>query len=246
MILSKNKKNKRTMSPCLVQQLFRQTIGVELDQGIVDEVLFPMLRLRKDLPRELLQDIKLTSDILVRCQSGLGASLDDQQWRENVPTFTPIPEDWGGNSRLSVAGRSNYLRPPPEGSRSSKLLRKKIRRYDWGAIDILNQLRELEYAQMGYKPGYYEEKGDFPGDEFDYAYIRLEEDKSLPPSSWSVAQQCHNRVAIEDRTRFVNNFLKDVIVTGKLLTWEGDVLEWEPCELPRHPPFQFLCRQDQD
>ena len=48
------------MSPCLVQQLFRQKIGVELDQGIVDEVLFPMLRSRKDLPREILLDIKLT------------------------------------------------------------------------------------------------------------------------------------------------------------------------------------------
>ena len=227
MILSKNKKNKRTMSPCLVQQLFRQKIGVELDPGLIDEVLFPMLRSRKDLPRELLQDIKLTSDILVRCQSGLGASLDDQQWRENVPTFTPIPAYWSANSRVSVY--------PPEGSRSSKLLRKKIRRYDWGTIDILNQLRELEYPQMGYKPGAYEEKGDFPGDEFDYAYIRLEEDNSLPRNiRWGAHTRQHNLVVIEGRTRFVNNFLKDVIVTGKLITWEGEVLEWEPCELPTH------------
>ena len=48
------------MASCLVQQLFRRKIGKDLDQSIVDEVLFPMLRSRKDLPREILLDIKLT------------------------------------------------------------------------------------------------------------------------------------------------------------------------------------------
>jgi len=48
------------MSPCLVQQLFRQKIGKELDEGIVDEVLFPMLFKQMRGPRDLLSDIKMT------------------------------------------------------------------------------------------------------------------------------------------------------------------------------------------
>jgi hypothetical protein len=48
------------MSPCLVQQLFRQKIGKELDQGLIDEFFFPMLRSRKEYPRELLLDIRLS------------------------------------------------------------------------------------------------------------------------------------------------------------------------------------------
>ena len=67
---------------------------------------------------------------------------------------------------------------------------------------------------------------------------------SLPPDYWSVAQRCQNRVAIEGRKRFVDDFIDDILVNGKLLTWEGGVLGWEPCNLPLHPPFRFLCGQD--
>jgi hypothetical protein len=45
---------------CLVQQLFRMKIGQELDTNLFDDVLFPLLRSRKQLARELLLDIKLT------------------------------------------------------------------------------------------------------------------------------------------------------------------------------------------
>jgi len=229
------------MSPCLVQQLFRQKIGKELDQGLIDEVLFPMLRSRKELPRELLQDIKLTTDILVgHINAGLRPPIDF-----NIPIFTPLPkcwnykmagEEWGGENRGRVI----------RGRRTSKWQRKKIRPFDWGAIDILNKLRELEYPQMGYKPAYYseeEEEEEACGEtEYDDAYIRLREDESLPPSSWSVEQRSHNHVAIVGRSIFVNNFLDDVIFKGKRLTWEGGVLGWKPCTLPLEPPFQFLCR----
>jgi len=233
------------MSPCLVQQLFRQKIGEELDQGLVDEVLFPLLRSRKHGPRELLQDIKLTTDILV-------GHINQPQVAFNIPIFTPLPKcwdykmageewwlpdssggDWGGENRGWVS----------RGRRTSKWQRKKIWPYNWGAIDILNKLRELEYPQMGYRPTYFEEEGEECGEtEYDDAYIRLREDESLPPNYWSVAQRCHNRVAIEGRTRFVNNFLDDVIFKGKCLTWEGGVLGWHRCTLPLEPPFQFLCR----
>jgi hypothetical protein len=222
------------MASCLVQQLFRQKIGLELDSNLIDEVLFPMLRPRKHPSNELLQDIKLTSGILVAPEKWRPPTSN----RVNVLPFTSIPEHW------------NYVRAPglaaPPGKHTSKLLRKKIRRYNWGTIDILNELRELEYPQMGYRPTYYESDdfSDSPGDEFDDAYIRLEEDESLPPNYWSVAQRCQNRVAIEGRKRFVDNFIDDILVNGKLLTWECGVLGWEPCNLPLHPPFRFLCGQD--
>jgi len=248
------------MSLCLVQQLFRQKIGKELDSGLVEEVLFPMLRQRKHPSKELLQDIKLTSEILI---------VPDYARREaggfSIPTFTPIPEYWL-NPKTLPNGQPDHLwgvpyRPP--GKRASKVLRR-IRRSSWGTIDILNELRELNYPQMGYRwdtrpTAYFEEKGDFPGDEFDGAYIRLEEDDSLPPNSlmdWSSAARRsarrrapgrdwtdRNRVAVEGRARFVNDFLEDALVSGKRLTWDNCVLGWDPCKLPLHPPFQYLCRQ---
>jgi hypothetical protein len=213
---------KETMASCLVQQLFRQKIGLELDSNLIDEVLFPMLRPRKHPSNELLQDIKLTSGILVAPEKWRPPTSN----RVNVLPFTSIPEHW------------NYVRAPglaaPPGKHTSKLLRKKIRRYNWGTIDILNELRELEYPQIGYRPTYFEDEECGEG-EFDDAYIRLEEDESLPPNSWSVAQRCQNRVAIEGRTRFVNNFMDDTLGTGKCLTWEGGVLGCEPCKLSLNP-----------
>ena len=59
------------MVSCLVQQLFRMKIGQELDQSIVDEVLFPLLRSRKHGPRELLLDIKLTQSCNEHGQSAI-------------------------------------------------------------------------------------------------------------------------------------------------------------------------------
>jgi hypothetical protein len=219
------------MSPCLVQQLFRQKIGIELDRDLVEEVLFPMLRSRKHPSKELLQDIKLTSDILVTTE----------QWRPptskrvDVLPFTEKTEYWDYMDRVfsrDVGGRGRH---------TSKFRRKKIRRCNWGTIDILNELRELEYPQMGYRPTCFEGNfSDPPGEEFDDAYIRLAEDESLPPNWWSMAERARNHVVIEGRKRFVNNFLDDVLVNGKCLTWECGVLGWEPCKLPLNPPFQFL------
>ena len=210
------------MVACLVQQLFRQKIGKELDLSVVDEVLFPLLRSRKHLSKELLQDIKLTSGILVIIEQWTPTSK-----RVNVLPFTPIPEYWSHLAPWHVGGVSGRKAGayPPVGQCTSKFLRKKIRRYNWGTIDILNELRGLNYPQMGYRATCFEDK---PGGEFDDAYIRLEEDESLPPDWWSVAERCRNRVAIEGRKKFVNNFMDDVIITGKNLTWEGGVLGWEP------------------
>jgi len=188
------------MGTCLVQQLFRLKIGKELDQGIVDEVLFPMLRLMKHPSKELLQDIKLATDTLI---------ITDYSRREarhfRVPTFTPIPDYW------------TYLSPwhgIQPGQRTSKVRRRKIRNVDWGTIDILNELRGLNYPQVGYKARSYviEEP-----DSFDDAYISLAEDNSLPSSSR--VQPGRARCMIDARSNFVNNFLDDVLITDKRLTW---------------------------
>ena len=194
------------MAPCLVQQLFRQKIGVELDQGLIDEVLFPMLRLRKHLPKDLLQDIKLATDTLI---------ITRQAGHFSVPTFTPIPEYW------------TYSPPWHLGQRTSKVRQEKIRNQDWGTIDILNKLRGLNYPQVGYKPRPYviEE----PVDSFDDAYISLSEDNSLPATiRWGTEgivdhsrENSVQRILIARRSQFVNNFLDDVLITDKRLTWSG-------------------------
>ena len=219
------------MSPCLVQQLFRQKIGQELDPSIVDEVLFPMLRLRKHPSKELLQDIKLATDTLI---------ITDYARREarhfSVPTFTPIPEYWTYSSPAHVGDVSDPVsarvypqdkklmgKSPfwvPVGQRTSKVRRKQgMRNVDWGTIDILNELRGLNYPQMGYNPRSYviEEPLDF-----DDAYISLAEDNSLPATiRWGVDHSRYNAVLIDGRSQFVNNFLDDVLITGKRLTWDA-------------------------
>jgi hypothetical protein len=99
---------------------------------------------------------------------------------------------------------------------------------------------------MGYGPTCFEDKSETPEspeDEFDDAYIRLEEDNSLPPDYLPGAKRSQNRVAIEGRSRFVNNLLDNALVTGKCLAWEGGVMGWDPCKLPLVPPFQFIHRQ---
>ena len=190
------------MSPCLVQQLFRLKIGKDLDQSIVDEVLFPLLRPRKHPSKELLQDIKLAQMILY---------LPGRPFKQvGVLPFTEKTEYWGymEQSARHLGGRGRH---------TSKFRRKKIRRADWGTIDILNELRGLNYPQVGYKPRPYviEEP-----DSFDDAYISLAEDNSLPATiRWGVDHSRQNAVLIDSRSQFVNNILVDVLITGKRLAW---------------------------
>ena len=217
--LTKNKRE--TMASCLVQQLFRMKIGKDLDQSIVDDVLFPLLRPRKHWPKELLQDIKMTSDTLI---------ITDYARREarhfSVPTFTPIPDYWSYVAPWHVGDVSERKARayPPVGQRTSKVRRRKVRNDDWGTIDILNELRGLNYPQMGYKPRPYviEEP-----DSFDDAYISLAEDTSLPANiRWGVDHSRYNAVLIDGRSQFVNNFLDDILITDKRLTWCAAGTPW--------------------
>jgi hypothetical protein len=197
------------MSPCLVQQLFRMKIGAQLDPNVVDEVLFPLLFKQKHPSKELLQDIKLATDTLI-----ITDYARDEARHFSVPTFTPIPEYWTYLSPWHVGGVSG---PVSVGQRTSKVRRRKIRNEDWGTIDILNELRGLNYPRVGYKARSYvtEETSSF-----DDAYISLAEDNSLPATiRWGFGR--YNAVLIDGRSQFVNNFLDDILITDKRLTWRG-------------------------
>ena len=132
------------MSPCLVQQLFRLKIGQELDPSIVEEVLFPLLRLKKHGPKELLLDIKMT----LRNQNGDSMiALPD----ENVSPFTKIPPT-SGLSPDSVRAEQEVAEKERLGKVTSRFRREMTMREKWGAIDILNELRELKHPVIEFHP----------------------------------------------------------------------------------------------
>jgi len=90
-----------------------------------------------------------------------------------------------------------------------------------GTIDIINGMRSLNYPDIGHD----ENRG--VGDEylvkyFDRAYIRLEDEPFSPVTlpTW-VDHNHYNSVLIENRIRFVNNFLEDALVRGNQLTLDG-------------------------
>ena len=149
------------MSPCLVQQLFRQKIGEELDQHIVEEVLFPMLRCKKHPSKELLQDIKLTQS----CNEYGGSAIVGR--------------------RQYVGGRARHKNISPFAE--SCLMRRQRRTDMWGSIDILNELRSLKQPLFGkhlQTEATLAARKLVPGDEFGGIYILLEE---VQP--WSCRQE---------------------------------------------------------
>jgi len=217
--------------PCLIQQLFRSKIGQGLEPGIVDEVLFHLLRPQKHPPQKLLIDIRSLGIIIIggsRFDGGQGPAAVASRKRvgKGVPTFT---------AALSFRPRfAPYYIAVPEGKLGSKLRRQIHRVHTWGSIDIINGLRELKYPGIGYKPRTTPITGrrnDLTEDKFEGVYIRLGEE-------W-VDYNHYSRGMVESRSSFVNNFLEDAHVRGKLLAWEGGVLGWEPTRLPLHPPFDI-------
>jgi hypothetical protein len=183
---------------CLVQQLFRLKIGIELDQGIVDEVLFPLLLKQKHAPKELLQDIKLTQSC-----NDYGRSAIVVESLQRLLT--------GGH----LDRHKNIL--PFSGS---CLMRRQRRADTWGSIDILNELRSLKQPLFGqHRPTIAEDALDpwrpaAPGDEFGGIYILLEE---VPP--WS--SRNGEAIRLSD-LKFMNDYLDDALNTGKCISWGGD------------------------
>jgi hypothetical protein len=182
---------------CLVQQLFRQKIGKELDQGLVDGVLFHMLRQRKHPSKEFLLDIKLTQSCNEYGRSAI--VVESLQ-------------------RLLTRGhldRHKNILPFSE----SCLMRRQRRADMWGSIDILNELRSLKQPLFGqHRPAEVRQmtldpwRPAAPGDEFGGIYILLEE---VPP--WS----CRQEKRLSD-LKFMNDYLDDALNTGKCISWGGD------------------------
>jgi hypothetical protein len=214
---NKKKEREETMSPCLVQQLFRQKIGKELDQGLFEEVLFPMLRKQKHSPKELLLDIKMT-----QCSND-GAAIIMSQFRQalgahyHIPPFTPMvahaPAD-----RRAVLGRS-------PGKTTSQYRRKMLYKCDWGSIEILNELRELNHPHIGYhiSQDHQSDVLEFPtgpntSEELDDMFIRLEENCL----DWSLAKSALYTKHKEREKGLVNDFLEDSLVNDNGLSWGGN------------------------
>ena len=107
------------MSACIIQQLFRQIVGQGLDYGLVDDILFPMLRSREELVRELSQDIKLVDKIMG----------EDPFYAGDFPV--PV------------------FRPPSKPYPGKRVRRSRVLRNEWTSIDILNELRELKRPWIG-------------------------------------------------------------------------------------------------
>ena len=178
------------MASCLVQQLFRQKIGEDLDQSIVDEVLFPLLRQRKHGPRDLLLDIKMTrrwdehGDSMItkpgrRFPHCVGPVTRRGRYtlEKNMSPFTLIPPTLESVRAEQEVGERKRL-----GKLTSRFRREMTMRKKWGTVDILNELRELKHPVIECHPvpdgtrhidhpWEIYPKDEFPAD----AYIRLEE-----------------------------------------------------------------------
>ena len=201
------------MSPCLVQQLFRQKIGKELDVSLFEEVLFPILR-QKECPRELLLDIKMTQSF-----NDLGQSAIIQVSRGGYPrTVSPFTK----------TGVGSLIRSTRLGTRTSKKRRVFSARRSWGSIDILNELRNLKHPHIGDNSlSNSEDQGGHPTIGLDNSFIRLEEDKRpVFHRATRIRRQGQRRSEVQRQKvtlNFVNDYLEDCLNTDwKRLSWGGD------------------------
>jgi hypothetical protein len=232
------------MTTCLVSQLFRQKIGLELDQSLFDEVLFPLLRKEKHLPRELLLDIKMTQR-----WDNYGESMimiPERRFRRNLP-------DGADTSAGNMINMSPFtlIMPTLESERAeqevverkrlgtfnSRFRREMTMRKDWGTVDILNELRELKHPVIECHPvpdshrhfdlhGFAREH--FTGD----AYIHLEETNGrqlrkivvATCDCWSKSPLYSNdemlrnreKAIIKEDLQFVNHYLEYSLSNGGL------------------------------
>jgi hypothetical protein len=194
---------------CLVQQLFRQKIGKELDSNLVDDVLFPLLRSRKQLARELLLDIKLTQSCnehglsaIVICRVIDHGDVPQEDTPKNISPFeVPLAQH---NLWLTMGQRLPGKIPSQ--------MRRLRHMSKWGSIDILNELRSLKHPQIRDHTPSNPEDDEWPS-EFEDVYLSLQEQPLWP------------RVPAEkiaDDLNFVNDYLEDALNNGKRISWGGD------------------------
>ena len=234
------------MSPCLMQQIFRQKIGIEMDQELFDVVMFPLLLKQRHLPIELLLDIKLTRSE--------GDYVDETGWHKVKSVIAFVYEvledpDYGNVLPPDVVSISpfaflpSFVRSPADGRRSSLYLRNHVHPRFWGTIDILNQLQGLKHPQTGRLDML--DQGDF---ENGYVWLvettedELEEmvwedpkiddfiETSAPRKSFRIYRQIAKEIVAND-VKFVNDFLENCLLQGKRLCWgepdqEGDLQEF--------------------
>ena len=195
---------------CLVQQLFRLKIGKELDSNLVDDVLFPLLRSRKQLARELLLDIKLTQSCnehglsaIVICRVIDHGDVPQEDVPKNISPFeVPLAQH-----NLWLPSRLQRL-PGKIPSQMRRLRHPSM----WGSIDILNELRSLKHPQIRDHPPSNPEDDEWSS-EFEDVYLSLQEQPLWP------------RVPAEkiaDDLNFVNDYLEDALNNGKRISWGGD------------------------
>jgi len=196
---------------CLVQQLFRMKIGQELDSNLVDDVLFPLLRSRKQLARDLLLDIKLTQSCnehglsaIVICRVIDHGDVPQGDTPKNISPFeVPLAQH-----NLWLPSRLQRL-PGKIPSQMRRLRHMSM----WGSIDILNELRSLKHPQIRDHPPSNPEGGMRGPSKFEDVYLSLQEQPLWP------------RVPAEkiaDDLNFVNDFLEDALNNGKRISWGGD------------------------
>ena len=196
---------------CLVQQLFRMKIGQELDSNLVDDVLFPLLRSRKQLARDLLLDIKLTQSCnehglsaIVICRVIDHGDVPQGDTPKNISPFeVPLAQH-----NLWLPSRLQRL-PGKIPSQMRRLRHMSM----WGSIDILNELRSLKHPQIrDHPPSNPEDQDDWPS-EFEDVYLSLQEQPLWP----GVPAE-----KIADDLNFVNDYLEDALNNGKRISWGGE------------------------
>ena len=241
------------MSPCIVQQLFRLKIGVELDQSLIDEFIFPFLLKQKSPSQLLLQDIKLAGAgcwIVDKTGWHKERSIIVQQFEEeqeedqdsypvpsvdNIPQFTPVCVKTCDTRRLlpNLPPRADLLETcflREGGKWTSNFRIHDIPPRYWGTIDIVNRLRSLKHPQVSQQLN--SRRG--PPHPEEEKWIYLEEtwegelrdmvwsDPDLPPASTSgkieYSFAIEEKIILEDVT-FVNDFLENILSSGRHLNW---------------------------
>jgi hypothetical protein len=192
------------MGSCLVQQLFRQKIGQELDQSLVDEILFPMLRLRRHPSKELLQDIKLTQSFNENGHSAIVQIFYGGTIR-NSSLFGPdfgygTLRGWCRTSALMLAAKKLRY-----GKNTSKCRRQTSYHTSWGSVDILNELRESKTRYMIQ----FEKEGMGMS-------ICLEEE----PLNTARSPALVPKPKLENE--LLNEFIEQSLLPDKRLSWGGD------------------------
>ena len=194
------------MASCLVQQLFRQKIGKDLDQNIIDEVLFPLLMSRKHPPKELLQDIKVTQTFNENGHSAIvqifyGGTIKNSSLFGCAPIGFETPSPY-----ILAAKRLRY------GKNTSRFRRQTSYHTSWGSVDILNELRE---SKTRYTVPHRRGPG-LPGAQMS---ICLEEEPlSTSDRLRRVMEPCLDPSLTNE---LLNEFIEQSLLPGKRLSWGG-------------------------